>query len=69
MWIIIITLYMIIFFIDTRSVVKADKEGKLPLYITLMVVSCAIFIANNYTVNMPSPAGPIKDLILSIIGS
>lgn len=64
-----ITSYLVISFIDTRSFITTEGKGNLPLYITLMAISCAISIANVYVADMPSPADPIKQFILAVTGS
>lgn len=68
MWIVIIALYMLASAVDISTFTRVNKKGQLPLYISLMAISCAIGIANSYVNNMPSPARLIKDIVLSIIG-
>ncbi|MHB1391838.1 MAG: hypothetical protein ACYCYE_01970 [Clostridia bacterium] len=68
MWIVIIILYFVVSYIDTKAFTKLKEKGILPLYIILMVISCVISTASAYVNNMPSPAGPIKNVIKSIIG-
>lgn len=68
MWIVIIILYVFAVIVDINTFTGVSKKNCLPLYISLMAISCAISIATGYVSNMPSPAGPIKDIILSIIG-
>jgi len=69
MWLIMIILYFFVSYIDTKSFTRLKEKGILPLYIILMVISCAIGTASAYVNNLPSPADPIKNFILSIIGS
>ena len=68
MWIVIVLLYMLVSAVDTSVFTRVNKKGQLMLYIPLIAISCAISIATNYVKNMPSPASPIKDIVLSIIG-
>lgn len=69
MWVIMIISYIVVSYIDTKSFARLKEKGILPLYIILMVISWAIGISNAYINDFPSPAVPIRDLILSIIGS
>ncbi len=69
MWVIMIISYFVISYIDTRAFTKLKEKGILPLYIILMVISCAIGISSVYVSNLPSPAEPIKDFIKSIFAS
>ncbi|KUO75314.1 MAG: hypothetical protein APF77_13005 [Clostridia bacterium BRH_c25] len=69
MWVMMIILYIIVSYIDTKAFTRLKEKSVLPLYIILMVISCTIGIANAYISNLPSPAGPIRNFILSIIGS
>ena len=68
MWIVIVLLYMLVSVVDTSVFTRVNKKRQLMLYISLIAISCAISIASNYIKNMPSPAWPIKDIVLSIIG-
>lgn len=68
MWIMMILSYTVVAFIDTKGFKRTDSKGILALYIFLMVISCAIGIANGYIPDMPSPAEPIREIVLSIIG-
>lgn len=68
MWIFVIVLYVLATVFDISTFTRVKKKDQLLLYISLMSISCAISIASNYVSNMPSPAGFIKDVILSIIG-
>ena len=69
MWLVMIISYFIVAYIDTKAFTRLKEKGVLPLYIILMVISCAIGSLNAYVSDLPSPAGPIKDFIKSIIGS
>lgn len=54
--------------VDTRGFSKQESRSQLNLYIVLMVLSCAIGIANGYIANMPSPADAIEKIVIAIIG-
>jgi hypothetical protein len=69
MWVMMIISYIVVSFIDTKSFTALKEKGILPLYIILMVISCAIGTSSAYVTNLPSPAVPIKDFIISIFGS
>lgn len=69
MWVMMIISYFVISYIDTKAFTKLKEKGMLPLYIILMMISCAIGILSSYDNISLSPAGPIKDFIMSIIGS
>ena len=69
MWVMMIILYFVVSYIDTKAFSRLKEKGMLPLYITLMMISCAIGISTAYVDNLPSPADPIKNFIISIIGS
>ena len=68
MWIMMLLSYAIVSLIDTKGFTNAGSKGILTLYIVLMTISCAIGIANGYVPHMPSPADPIRKVILLIIG-
>lgn len=68
MWLVMIILYFAASYIDTKAFKKLKEKGILTLYIILMAISCAIGSSSSYIKNFPSPAGPIRDLIKSIIG-
>lgn len=68
MWIMMIISYMTVSFFDLKATKDKITAGKLMLYIFLMAVSCAIGIANGYVLDMPSPAEPLRRMVLSIIG-
>lgn len=68
MWMMMILSYIVVAFIDTKGFRNTDSKGILALYILLMMLSCAIGIANGYAPDMPSPAEPIKKIISAIIG-
>lgn len=61
--------YTIASIIDTGKFTKQESRGQLLLYLVLMIVSCAIGIANGYVDNMPSPADFIKNTVETVIGS
>jgi hypothetical protein len=69
MWAIILILYLVLSIIDINSFSKSSEKGKLPLYITLMTISCAIGTANEYIPNMINPAEIIKNIVQAVIGS
>ncbi len=69
MWIMMVLSYTIVSIIDTGKFTKQESRGQLMFYIVLMIVSCAIGIANGYVDNMPSPADPIKNIVDAVIGS
>jgi hypothetical protein len=69
MWIVIIALYMLTSVVDISIFIKVNKKGQFLLYISLMAISCAIGITNNYVSNMPSPARLLKGIVLSVIGN
>ncbi|HYE83935.1 MAG TPA: hypothetical protein VEG39_17440 [Clostridia bacterium] len=61
--------YTLVSIIDIRSFTKPGNKSPLVLYIILMVISCAIGIANGYIEDMPSPAIPIKAIVEAIKGN
>lgn len=68
MWMMMILSYIVVAFIDTKGFKNTDSKGILALYILLMMISCALGIANGYVLDMPSPAEPIRKIISAIIG-
>lgn len=60
--------YITVSLIDTKGFKNISNKGILALYVVLMIISCGIGIANGYVPEMPSPAEPIRKLVLSIIG-
>lgn len=60
--------YTILTVLETRILFRAGLKGQLVLYLALMTVSLAIWIANGYVEDMPSPANPIKDFVLYLTG-
>lgn len=68
MWVMIIISYFIVSYIDTKAFTNLKEKGILPIYIILMVISCAIGISTAYVNNLPSPADSIRKFIMSIIG-
>jgi hypothetical protein len=67
MWVVMIISYFVVSYIDTKAFTRLKEKGILPLYIIMMVISCAIGSSSAYVNKFPSPAGPIKDFIKSII--
>jgi hypothetical protein len=58
--------YTVVTYIDTGGLKKLNEKGLLPLYLTLMALSCAIGTVGGYAASMPSPMDPIKRLVMSI---
>lgn len=69
MWVMMIISYFVISYIDTKSFTKLKEKGIMPFYIILMLISCVIGTSSAYINKLPSPADPIKNFIMSIIGS
>jgi len=61
--------YTIMSIIDTGAFRKQESRSQVALYIVMMILSCAIGIANGYVDNMPSPADAIENLVKAVIGS
>ncbi|MDF2890671.1 MAG: hypothetical protein K0R80_1038 [Clostridia bacterium] len=68
MFFMMILSYAITSIIDLKATYHKQDKVKLIVYFTLMTLSCAIGIASGYVKEMPSPAVPIKQFILAIIG-
>jgi hypothetical protein len=68
MFLIMIFSYAIFSYVDLKATFsQKDKKG-LVVYFALMTISCIIGTASGYVKNMPSPAEPIKQLVLGIVG-
>lgn len=59
--------YTVVTLIDAKPFSKSNSKGQIYVYIALMVISCAIGIANGYYGNVPSPSDAIKSIVMSII--
>jgi hypothetical protein len=68
MFIIIILSYAIISFIDLKTTCYKLDKARIIVYLTLITISCVIGIASGFVKNMPSPAGPIKQIVFAIVG-
>lgn len=68
MWAMMLISYFVVSYIDTKAFTRLNEKGMLPFYIILMAASCIIGTAFRYVKYMPSPADPIKDIVLFLIG-
>jgi archaellin len=68
MFIMIILSYAIISFVDLKATCYKQDKAKIIVYLTLITISCVIWIASVTVKNMPSPAGPIKQIVFAIMG-
>jgi hypothetical protein len=68
MFIVMILSYAVISLLDLKVTYNKQDKKKLIIYFVLMTISCGIGIANGYVKNMPSPSGPIKYIVLTLLG-
>lgn len=68
MFIMMILSYAIFGFIDLKASYHNQDKAKLRVYFVLMTISFAIGTASGYVKNMPSPADPIKYIVLTLMG-
>ncbi|HYE09834.1 MAG TPA: hypothetical protein VEF53_06610 [Patescibacteria group bacterium] len=68
MFFMMILSYAVTSYLDLRATYHNQDKAKLIVYFTLMTISCAIGITSGYAREMPSPAGPIKQFIFTLIG-
>lgn len=68
MFLIIIMAYIVIGYGDLKATYHNQDKAKLTIYFIMMFLSCAYGIASVYMKKMPTPADPIKEAVLWVIG-
>jgi hypothetical protein len=68
MIILVILVYTIIMLVDAFPLLKQKKTGELAFYMILITLSFVLSILMVFNVKIPSPAVPIKNIIMSIMG-
>ncbi len=63
-----IVLYFAIYLFDLRLLIKKKEKKSLFFYIPIFLITFVINILFELGVDIPSPAGPIKDLVNLIFG-
>ncbi|MBU3153930.1 hypothetical protein LL037_09930 [Clostridium estertheticum] len=68
MFLLVITFYIIIIFLETVPLLKEKNRGKTILYFTLIIFSMIISILLSLGIQLPSPSNMIKNIVVSIFG-
>jgi len=69
MFFLIIILYVIVIFFESKSLFKEKNTGKFLLYSSLIILSMIINILLSLGVTLPSPSNLIKNIVISVFGN
>jgi len=68
MFVMMILSYTVFAILDLKATNQRLDKMERVVYFSLMAASCAIGIASGYVDEMPSPAGPIKQMVFMVMG-